>query len=439
MSTEASVLQTIRWRAVESRTRDGAAWLAAGGLAVMVVAAGVVAVGAAGGRSFLVFSGRKPMTDWLAGPFGGLTDPITPVLFGVMVFAMAAGYLTVLAYSRSLRPRLAFAGLGVLHLIVLLAPVLLTADVIGYINYARLDVVHGLNPYTSGASDAPYDLTHFWVIWHYLPSPYGPLFTVLIKPLALVDYRAAVWLVKVAAALAALGCLGLMWRCARLLGRDPVFATVFVGLNPIWLLWAVGGAHNDVLLTLLVLLAIERILSLHQASGGAALAGAVAVKASGGLILPFALLGSPGRVRMVVGAAVGGAAIAGVVLLMLGPGVVLDYPTAVSVQNDLVTQHSVPGRVGELIGVGGATAAVRLAATIAFVVAVLALLVRTWRGADWLESAGWATLALLLATPWFMPWYLVWLLPLAALSPSRRLAGATLAVTAFVALTRIIG
>jgi hypothetical protein len=438
MSTEASVFEAVRWRPGQRDTADRARLIATGALGVMVLAAAVIAMGAAGGRSFLVLSGRKPMPDWLAGPLGGLTDTLSPAPFGGLVLALAIGYLTVLVYSRALRPRVALAGLGLLHLAVLLAPVLLTADVIGYINYARLDVVHGLNPYTSGASDAAGDVTHPWVIWHYLPSPYGPLFTVLTHPLALVDFRVAVWLVKVAGALSAIGCLALVWRCARLLGREPLFAVLFVGLNPIWLLWAVGGAHNDLLLTLLVLVAIERFLSMHQASGGAALAGAVAVKASGGLIFPFALLGSPGRARMIAGAVAGTVAIAAAVLLVLGADV-LDYPAAVSVQNDLVTQHSAPGRLGELIGAGGATAGVRLALMVAFVAAVVALLVWTWRGADWIAAAGWATLALLVATPWFMPWYVVWVLPLAALSSSRRLAAAALAASAFVAATRMLG
>ena len=41
------------------------------------------------------------------------------------------------------------------------------------------------------------------------------------------------------------------------------------------------------------------------------------------------------------------------------------------------------------------------------------LLVRTRRGADAVAMAGWATLALLLATAWLVPWYIAWLLPLA--------------------------
>ena len=45
--------------------------------------------------------------------------------------------------------------------------------------------------------------------------------------------------------LASLAFLGLVWRCARQLGRDPRVVLVFVAFNPIYLIYAVGGFHND--------------------------------------------------------------------------------------------------------------------------------------------------------------------------------------------------
>ena len=59
---------------------------------------------------------------------------------------------------------------------------------------------------------------------------------------------------------------------------------------------------------------------------------------------------------------------------------------------------------------------------------VAALLVRVYRGGDWLENAGWASLALLVTTTWLLPWYLVWFLPIAALAqrPYQRIAALAL-------------
>jgi hypothetical protein len=64
--------------------------------------------------------------------------------------------------------------------------------------------------------------------------------------------------------------------------------------------------------------------------------------------------------------------------------------------------------------------------------------VRAWRrGADWLDSLGWATLALLLSLTWLMPWYVVWLLPFAAVSRSRRLRWVTLAFGVFLLVVHL--
>jgi hypothetical protein len=69
---------------------------------------------------------------------------------------------------------------------------------------------------------------------------------------------------------------------------------------------------------------------------------------------------------------------------------------------------------------------------------VVALLYRAWKGrADWLVSAGWATLAVLLSMLWMMPWYSVWLLPLAAIIDDRRLRITALVFGAFVTLMYI--
>jgi cytochrome c biogenesis protein CcdA len=74
---------------------------------------------------------------------------------------------------------------------------------------------------------------------------------------------------------------------------------------------------------------------------------------------------------------------------------------------------------------------VRVAALLLYAAALVLLLVRTWRGHDWVQAAAWATLGLLLATAWLLPWYLIWLLPLAAISRSRPLVLLTLALTAY--------
>jgi hypothetical protein len=66
---------------------------------------------------------------------------------------------------------------------------------------------------------------------------------------------------------------------------------------------------------------------------------------------------------------------------------------------------------------------------------VLALLRAAWRGGDWITSAGWATLALVVSLTWEMPWYVLWALPFAALGSSRSLRRACLVVSTFLLVT----
>ena len=106
-------------------------------------------------------------------------------------------------------------------------------------------------------------------------------------------------------------------------------------------------------------------------------------------------------------------------------------------QSSLATPLSPLNLLGVVAGQGGATGPVRVAGQLALAVALVVLAVRTARGAAWLQAAGWATLALVLSLPWVMPWYVVWVLPLAVLSPSRRLRRATLALTVFLLVSFI--
>jgi hypothetical protein len=75
--------------------------------------------------------------------------------------------------------------------------------------------------------------------------------------------------------------------------------------------------------------------------------------------------------------------------------------------------------------------AVRTAYALGFAAVCAWLLWRTWRGGEPIRMAGWATLAILVASAWLVPWYALWLLPLAALAGDRRLLVASVALCAW--------
>ena len=72
------------------------------------------------------------------------------------------------------------------------------------------------------------------------------------------------------------------------------------------------------------------------------------------------------------------------------------------------------------------TSGVRIVATAVLVAALLWIALRVRRGADWVSACGWALVAVVAASPWFLAWYTVWPLPFAAVSRDRRLLAATL-------------
>ncbi len=155
------------------------------------------------------------------------------------------------------------------HGVFLLAPPLALTDVFNYVNYGRMEAVHNLNPYTSipilePHNDPGYALSN----WHQLLSPYGPLFTILTFAVVPLGVAASFWALKVRArGWRASGRSSLVWKCARLLGRDPVKAIVLVGLNPIVLVWGLGGDHNDFLMVFFIVLGFYLLLRARSKVG----------------------------------------------------------------------------------------------------------------------------------------------------------------------------
>jgi alpha-1,6-mannosyltransferase len=362
------------------------------------------------------------------------------VAFALMWVGFAA-YLGVLVAAPVLGRRLAWGAIAVAVTAFAVAPVLLSHDVYSYVDYARLGVVHGLDPYVYPPLAAPHDPAFAEVRWTEATSAYGPLFTLATYPLAWLPAGAAVAVLKAVAALSVLGLAALVARVAAWRGVDPLRAAAFVALNPLVLVHVVGGAHNDGLAMLLAMLAVAALLSAREISGGAALVAAIATKASTAFLIPFVLLAalrhpSTGRnvestrptVRLLL-AAVGAAAAIGVAAwLAFG----WDWLSAFGLagENQGRTSHmSIPVTAARLTGLDPDLT--RAAALVLFAALVIHLLRWTWRGGDWVRAAAWTAAGLLLATSWLLPWYLIWLLPLAAISRDRPLQLLTLGLTAY--------
>jgi hypothetical protein len=400
-------------------------------LATVAAIGGGIAVLGADPRSVIVQGGGRGLPGWMVGPLGSITAQHLPLArFYVLAGVMCAAYVGVLALGGSVRARWLVGTVALLHVAFLLAPPLLSTDVFNYIDYARLGVLHGIDPYAHGPVAAPHDAVYHYTAWRHMASAYGPLFTIATYPLAHVSVAAALWVLKAVTAAASLGCVALVWRIARQMERPPAVAAAAFGLNPVLLVWTVGGAHNDILMLLLMLAGVSFALQARASLAGAAVVAAAAVKATAGLVIPFMLLRSPRRWRLIAGAAAAGAAVYGIALLAF-PGHPLAVIDVLARQHRFVGYNSVPKEFALLFGFPGVTPGIRLLAVVCLGAALAWITFRVWRGADWVAACGWAMVAVVVTSTWFLAWYAVWPLAFAAVSRDRRLMVATLGLQAF--------
>jgi len=410
-------------------------------LATLVLGALLLVAFASAGPSVLVPRSDEVFTAWEAGPlhalFQGLPGDSHALGYGLsaLVVGMSIAYAVAVGAARTLSARTIVIVVVALHAILLMSPPLQLNDVFNYLGYARLGAFHHMNPYTHVIAAAQHDPIYRMATWHNLHSPYGPLFTAATYLLPLGSLALSYWLLKVGTVLASLAFLALVWRCAVQRGRDPRAVLLFIACNPIYLIYAVGGFHNDFFMLAPMIGSIVLLTSGPDARrerlAGAVLMLAVAIKFTAVLLLPFLLLAvwpSRERARRVLeGAALGAIPLVVLSLALFG----LSIPNLQD-QSTLLTGFSVPNVVGLALGIGGATPALLAVAKLGVVV-VIVLLLRLQ--GDWLSSAGWATLALIASLGWLMPWYVIWVAPLAALGASPRLRRATALLTLFIVAT----
>jgi hypothetical protein len=269
------------------------------------------------------------------------------------------------------------------------------------------------------------------------------------------------WAMKVTLMLASLGTVFLVYRCAELLGRNPLAAALIVGINPIVLVWGLGGDHNDFLMIFFLVLGFWLLLRANamrvgrrappapdgiggvgfgvrrawawldgmprplvrgepaawmEIGAGVALVAAVSIKASSAVLVPVVVAGAARRIRVAIGLVIGLLGSVALTVVMFG----VNLPN-IGQQDRLVIPDGIPNLLGLALGFGGYTSQMRTVLTLLLAAVIAGAAIWTWRTRRWLTACGVVTLALLLTLGWTLPWYILWLLPFAALSRSRGL------------------
>ncbi len=156
---------------------------------------------------------------------------------------------------------------------------------------------------------------------------------------------------------------------------------------------------------------------------------AAAIKVTLGLALPFVLIGARRSSKAVLGAALTLAAIGVPTLIVFGTGT-FDQLQRIAGEHQFDIAFSGPARLASALETQ-IDPLIRALCTGAATLAALVMLARALRGADPIAAAGWAVLALLASIASLAPWYIVWLLPLVALSRSRKLELAALLASGY--------
>jgi alpha-1,6-mannosyltransferase len=385
---------------------------------------------------YLVPAGKYGTPDWMRGPLSDLDLSLTHRSDAVLLVALCACYVLALIKARELSLRSALVAIGCAQLAFVVAAPLYSADIFGYLSYARLDVLHGIDPYLHGAAAAPHDAVRPYVRWHDAATPYGPLFTIATYPLAWLSVPAAFWTLKLLAGAASLGCVAFVARIARQLDRPVVPAVLLVGLNPVLLAYGVGGGHNDFFAVLAMLAGISLALARREGAASASFVVAAALKAPAGMALAFLLVARRSR-RGIVAAALSVAVVAAISVLAFGAGA-FQIVHQIADQQQAVAHRSVPTHVAGLLGLDGVTNGMHIVLACVLVLGLARLLWVTWHSGDWLRATGWATLLVLVTTSWLLPWYIVWLVPIAAVAGDARLRAAALVFTAYLLATLVV-
>ena len=402
---------------------------------VFLTATAEIVLDAAVGHSALI-----PIQPDLYGWMAGVGERLGYRVFLIALIALVIAYGGIVALVRRpevarIAKRPAIILIAALHVLIFIGPILLSTDVFSYIAYARMGVEHGLNPYTHGPLAIVGDPVFKYVgtDWVHVATAYGPIYTLLSYPLAPLGLDGAIWGMKVEALLASAGTLALTWRCARLRGFDQVWAIVVVGLNPLYLIYGFGGAHNDLIMMLAMMAAVaftltERPSGGREAGAAAAVVAGALVKATVAALLPFMIV-SRRRLAPLIGAI--GALVLGAIVGYAVFGIHgIDVVSALNRDAAFVSTDSFANELAHLFGKPGVFPVDHDLLKVALVVIMLHLLWRTWRGYDWIAASGWALLAISVTSTWLLAWYILWPLPLAVVTRDKRLLVATLAVQA---------
>jgi hypothetical protein len=394
--------------------------------------------------SFCLFFLIRPFLD-PGDAYGPRLIPGITFSYSFLVVAAFIPYAVAAWASRSgISLRMAAVTGGLLHLVVLMAPLTQSQDLYAYLFYGKMWAVHGANPYTVLPMRFASDPWFGWMQWRDQVSVYGPLWTLITGGVArLAGDSLALGYVLMKAALLVLGVVSTLGiaRVAEDRGRHPGREVLLLLWNPLVIVSLPLGGHADVAVIAAVVWAVAADRRGHSMLATLALTAAWLVKAYAAVVLVVYLLALlRRRLRSAVAAA--GVAVGVTVLAWLPFWQGLDTLKGLGEVAGRASA-SLGGQVQllltELLGEDSASLTVRIMGA-AIVAGVIVWFARRRGFSDdpWPAAAA-AFLAYVLVTPWFLYWHLVGPLALAAIAGTQAVRNAAFTLSGTLMLTASFG
>ncbi|HKV60246.1 MAG TPA: hypothetical protein VJO32_18300 [Ktedonobacteraceae bacterium] len=228
--------------------------------------------------SMLIFP-ERPLLPHLpfqyAAPTPGLMDGwfAVSMLFVAFAAVFAVYLLALRRLPGSVSWRFIIRSTLLIGCLYMLIPVVTSPDLFSYIAYARMGVLHDLNPLTTLPTAIRSDPIYKYVFWVDQPSAYGPTWAVITSILQwLLAIFRNTYIMPMVIALRVMGLVmhlistRLVWLISgqlqqlngqpALATRKRIRATLAFAWNPLLLFEACVNAHNDAVLLVFVLLMI---------------------------------------------------------------------------------------------------------------------------------------------------------------------------------------
>jgi len=210
-----------------------------------------------------------------------------PLMLGSFVLVFVLYLLALRRLPAQVSRRFIFTSTALLGFLYILIPIVTSRDLYSYIAYARIGVIHHLNPLTTlptaiCRSDKICDEIYNYVYWAHQPSAYGPTWIFLTSSLQwLFTLFGVNHIIPMLIALRFLGLAMhllstlLIWKISGQLQRPNgiispttrLRATLAFAWNPLLLFEACVNAHNDTTLLPLILLAVWFLVRAPMAMG----------------------------------------------------------------------------------------------------------------------------------------------------------------------------